>query len=55
MLLSGKLRKFVSVVENQSIKKASEKMNLTSSAISQGVSSLEKELGIKLIKKTIME
>ncbi|MCU6275494.1 LysR family transcriptional regulator [Morganella morganii] len=53
MLLSGKLCKFVSVVENRSIKKASEQMNVTASAISQGISSLEKELGMKLIKKTV--
>lgn len=54
MLLSGKLCKFVSVVENRSIKKASEQMNVTASAISQGISSLEKELGMKLIKKIVV-
>lgn len=49
------LEAFVYVVENNSFSKAGERLHLTQPTISAHVSSLEKELGVKLMSRSVKE
>lgn len=52
MIFSRKLKHFLAVVNHGSITKAAIESNISPSAISQGINELEKNIGIKLLRKT---
>ncbi|QBX68328.1 LysR family transcriptional regulator [Serratia quinivorans] len=49
MLFSKKLHQFISLAKNNSIHQAAKEINITPSAVSQGLFSLEKKLGTQLL------
>lgn len=51
MVFSKRFIHFINVVKTGSIVKASEALNITPSAVCQGISALEKQLGVRLFKK----
>ncbi|WP_392435867.1 LysR family transcriptional regulator (plasmid) [Yersinia sp. HM-2024] len=51
MFFSKQLTQLIALSENESLSKAAEAINVTPSAISQGLTSLEKELGKRLLVK----
>ncbi|EPC7254353.1 LysR family transcriptional regulator [Cronobacter sakazakii] len=51
MVFSKRFIHFISVVKFGSMVKASEILNITPSAVCQGINALEKQLGVKLLKK----
>lgn len=52
MIFSRKLIQFLAVAQHGSLIKASSEINITPSAISQGIHDLEQRLGVKLLKKS---
>ena len=54
-MLLRQIKYFCTIVEEGSFTEAAEKCFISQSAISQQIQSLEKELGVKLIKREIVD
>ena len=54
-MLLQQIKYFCTIVEEGSFTEAAEKCFISQSAISQQIQSLEKELGVKLIKEKIVD
>ena len=50
-MLFKQMQYFISIVKNNSFTEAAEENYISQSAISQGIKSLEDELGVKLLKR----